>query len=131
MADDFLINIPGSSVTVRAVQLAGGQYAQVLFVAPMRWTPVAPPEKLSITTGSVVTLSPPGTATHAIFANDKNGNDLRWYDDGSTPTTGVTGNGPVLSAGDYLEIDLAAFTTFKAIAVSATTTAHIIYRKIA
>ena len=127
MADDFQISTPGGLVTIRAVQLANGQYAQVLFVAPMRKTPIGPPEKLAVGTGATVGLSPPGGATHALIANDPNGNPIRWYDDGTSPTTGTTGNGPVLNAGDYLELDEASFANFKMIAVTGTATVHVVY----
>lgn len=131
MSDDFQIaTVDKGSVTLRAVQLGGGQFAQLLLVAAARITPIDPPEKLAITSGAVVTLSPPGGATNAVFVNDKYGNDLRWYWGGSTPTTGTTGNGPVLAAGDYLELDLATFANFKAIAVAASTTGHVYYWKV-
>lgn len=131
MADDFSVATAGATTVIRAVELTSGAKAQVLFVAPMRKTPVGPPEKLSVTTGSTVGLSPPGGATHALIANDTNGAPLRWYDDGTSPTTGTAGNGPPLAVGDYLEVDLAAFTNFKMIAVTTTTTAHVVYWKYA
>lgn len=129
MADDFSVATAGATTVIRAVELAGGQKAQVLFVAPMRKTPVGPPEKLSVTTGATVGLSPPGGATHALIAVE--GNNVRWYDDGTSPTTGASGNGPTIVAGDYLELDEAAFSNFKMIALSATATVHVVYWKYA
>lgn len=127
MADDFTLATPGGQIVIRAPQLGGGQYAQQLFVAPARKTPVGPPEKLSVGTGAVVTLSPPGGATHALVFVEANA--IRYYDDGTTPTTGGTGNGAPLAAGSALEIDLASFANFKMIAQSATATVHVLYAK--
>jgi hypothetical protein len=127
VADDFTIATAGGTVVVRAVQLGGGQVAQVLFVAPMRKTPVGPPEKLSVGVGATVGLSPPGGATHALVFVESSG--IRYYDDGSTPTTGATGNGAPIAAGSALEVDLASFTNFKMIAQTATATVHVLYSK--
>jgi hypothetical protein len=123
----FRISTPDGIITIQARQLADGSWAQELAAEPARRTPVGPPEKLTVGTGAVVTLSPPGTATHCLLFIETN--DIRYYDDGSTPTTGTTGNGAPVVAGDALELDLASFANFKMIGKIGTATVHALYWK--
>jgi hypothetical protein len=64
-------------------------------------------------------------ATHALVFVETN--TVRFYDDGSTPTTGTTGNGAPLAAGNALELDMATFANFKMIAETGTATVHVLY----
>lgn len=134
MADDFTVATAGGTETIRATDLGStGKKAQHLFAGPMRRTPVAPSEKLTVGTGAVVSLSAPGTATHAlVYAEGTAGtNGVRFYEDGTSPTTGATGNGPVLDGGNWWELDTTALSSFKMIARTTTTTVHVIYHKYA
>jgi hypothetical protein len=124
MSDNYDIPTSGGNKTVRTSELAGG-HAINTFTGPLRRTPVGPPEKLSVTTGAVKTLTPPGSATHALLWVENN--TIRYYEDGSTPTTGASGNGPPVAAGNVIELDLASFSNFKMIALSATATVHVLY----
>jgi hypothetical protein len=69
-----------------------------------------------------VTLTPPSGATHALVFVESN--PVRFYDDGSTPTTA---NGAPLAAGSALELDMAAFTNFKMIAQVGTAIVSVLY----
>lgn len=126
MANNYDIATVSGSKTVRTTELTGG-HALHVFVAQMPYTPIGAPEKLTVGTGAVVTLSPPGTATHAMLVVENN--TVRYYEDGSTPTTGSSGNGPPLIAGSYIELDLVLFSTFKMIGMTGTATVHVLYRK--
>ncbi len=126
MADNYDIPTVGGNKTVRTTELTGG-HAINLFAGPLRRTPVGAPEKLTVGTGAVVTLSPPGTSTHALLWVENN--TIRYYEDGSTPTTGSSGNGPPVVAGSALELDLASFSNFKMIGMTGTATVHVLYWK--
>lgn len=127
MADDFTVSTTGGNEVIRATGLSGGQKAQHLFVGPLRRTPVGPPEKLTVGTGGVVGLSPPGAATHAMLFVETA--DIRYYEDGTTPTTGAAGNGAPVVAGNVIELDLASFANFKMIAKTTLATVHVLYWK--
>lgn len=127
MATQIQLATPGGIVNAEARLLANGNYQQEVAAAPGRQTGISPAEKLTVGSGAVVSLTPASGATHALLVNETN--SLRWYDTGDTPTAGATGNGPILAAGDYLELDLADFTKFKMIAVSTSTTVHVLYRR--
>lgn len=121
----FHITTPDGTIVLQARQLGDGSYVQEIAVEPARKTPVGPPEKLAVGTGATVGLSPPTGATHALLFVEANG--IRFYDDGSTPTTGGTGNGAPVAAGSALELDYASFSTFAMIAQSGTATVHVLY----
>lgn len=122
----FRIQTVDGVITLQARQLTDGSWKQEVDAAPARRTPVGPPEKLTVGTGAVVTLSPPAGAVEAqLFVEAAS--DIRYYDDGSTPTTGVSGNGAVLPAGSADQLDYAIFTNWKMIAVSAAVTVQVLY----
>ncbi len=118
---------PAGIILIEARPLANGNYEMEIATSPARSTGISPAEKLTVGSGAVVSLTPASGATHAILVNESNA--IRWYDTGDTPTTGASGNGPQLAAGDYLELDLSDFTKFKMIAVSASSTVHVLYRR--
>lgn len=121
----FRIPTPDGFITVQARQQADGAWVQEVAVQPARRTPVASPEKLSVGTGAIVQLSPPGGANHGILVPETN--DIRKYEDGTNPTTGLTGNGTPITVGNYWELDLKSFTGFKMIGRTATATVHVEY----
>jgi hypothetical protein len=118
---------PSGIILIEARTLLNGNYTMEIATSPARWTGLSPSEKLTVGSGAVVHLSPASNSTHAILVNESNA--IRWYDTGDTPTTGASGNGPQLAAGDYLELDLANFALFGMIAVSASSTVHVLYRR--
>jgi hypothetical protein len=100
--------------------------AQRIDVGPWRPTTVATAEySVDVLTSGVHTMTLPATATHALISIDTAA--VRFTDDGSTPTTGATGNGIYLAAGFIGE--LACPVALKFIAVSATAQLNISYRK--
>ena len=123
----FNLSTVSGTIPVQSRLDNDSNHRQEVAVSPARWTGVAPAEKLTVSNAAVKSLTAPGTATHAVLCNETN--PIRWYDTGDTPTTGSTGNGMLLPAGEYLEIDLADFTQFKMIAVSTSSTVQVVYRR--
>lgn len=122
----FRIATPDGIITLQARQLADGSWKQEVDAAPARRTAVGPPERISVGTGSVSTLSPPAGATEAqLFVEAAS--DIRYYDDGSTPTTTAAGNGADVPAGGALQLDYASFANFKMVAVSAGVIVQVLY----
>jgi hypothetical protein len=80
---------------------------------------------LDVGTGAVVTLTVPAGATHALVTVEDA--DVRFTEDGSSPTTGAAGSGLVLTAGFIGELALPA--PLKFIAVSAQAELNVTYRK--
>lgn len=121
----LVVNTVNGQITLASDTLNDGSTIQKLYVAPARKTGVGPAEKLNVTSGSIVTLTPPATATHAVLSNETN--PIRIYDTGDTPTTGASGNGHELVAGTFYEIDAGSFAQFKMIAVGSSSTVHVTY----
>jgi hypothetical protein len=80
---------------------------------------------LDVTTGTVVTLTVPSGATHALITVEDA--DVRCTEDGSTPTTGAAGSGLLLKDGFIGEMALPVALKF--VAVSATAELNVSYRK--
>ena len=100
--------------------------AQRIDVGPWMPTVVSGAQySLDVTTGSAVTLTVPSGATHALITVEDA--DVRFTEDGSTPTTGAAGNGLVLAAGFIGELALP--NALKFIAVTATAELNVTYRK--
>ncbi len=123
----FSLSTPGGTINVQSRLDLDTNYRQEVAVSPARWTGISPAEKLTVGSGAVVSLTPPANATHAVLCNETQ--SIRWYDTGDTPTAGATGNGMLLPAGEYLELDLATFSQFKMIAVTTSSTVQIVYRR--
>lgn len=122
----FQIQTASGVLTVQARQRSDGSWAMEVDASPARKTPVGPPEKLSVGTGAVVTLTPPAGATEVqVFVEQAS--DVRYYDDGSTPTTGANGNGAGIPAGAADQFDYTSFANLKLIAVSATVNVQALY----
>lgn len=134
MATGITVQLVGGNAVLLARQLPTSEWVQEVAVMPARWTGVSPSEKLSVGSGVAIGLSPPSGATHALVVNDSHiasPQAIRYYDTGDTPTTGATGNGAPLEAGQFLEIDLLTFSQFKMICIAAgqSATIHVLYRK--
>lgn len=130
MADDALtvIAADSSTKTLRSRDVGSGIQAQKVDVGPWMPTVVAGAQySLDVTTGAVVTLSVPGGATHALLTVEDA--DVRFTEDGSSPSTGATGSGLVLPAGFIGELALPAALKF--IAITATAELNVTYRKYA
>jgi hypothetical protein len=122
----FVIRTVSGDITLQASQRSDGSWVQEVDASPAKRVPVGPPEKLVIGTGAVVSLSPPAGATEAeIFL--ESASDIRYYDDGSTPTTGVSGNGATIPANGAAQVNLVAFTNWKMIAITASVNAQVLY----
>lgn len=122
----FQIQPVGAVITLQARQRADGSWAQEIDASPARRTPVGPPEKITVGVGAVSTLSPPAGSTEAeIFIEAAS--DVRYYDDGSTPTTGLSGNGATIPATGAAQVNLTTFANFKMIAVTAAVIAQVLY----
>ena len=86
--------------------------------------------QLSVTTGATVALTvPKGTLYAVVCLRSGAASGINYsYDALTTPTTGTTGNGFQISAGQCLSVQgIVALNAFKMIAVSATTAVDIGY----
>jgi hypothetical protein len=128
MADDFATNASGQvlSRTFRARDIGTGVIASKQDVAPWLPTLVAGAQyAVSVTTGTIITLTVPSGATHAFVTVGVA--DVRYTEDNSPPTTGTTGNGQLLKDGFVGELPI--LTAMKFIAVTATAQLNVSYRK--
>lgn len=128
MADDALTVIDATQATrtLRSRDVGSGVQSQKVDASPWMPTVVASAQySLDVTTGAVVTLTVPGGATHALITVEDA--DVRFTEDGSSPTTGAAGSGLLLPAGFIGELALPAALKF--IAVSATAELNVTYRK--
>lgn len=127
MADNVTVdNGALSDYTARTRETAAGIHGQKVDVAP--WMPATvsgAQYSLDVTTGTVVTLTVPSGATHALITVEDA--DVRFTEDGSTPTTGAAGSGLVLAAGFIGELALPVALKF--VAVTATAELNVSYRK--
>jgi hypothetical protein len=128
MADNALTVVAADSTTktLRSRDIGSGIQAQKVDVGP--WTPavVAGAQySLDVTTSAVVTLSVPAGATHALVTVEDN--DVRFTEDGSSPTTGAAGLGLWLPSGFIGELVLP--NPLKFIAISATAELNVTYRR--
>jgi hypothetical protein len=122
----FTIQTVSGQIVLQASQRSDGSWVQEVDASPARRVPVGPPEKLVIGTGSVTVLSPPSGATECeIFI--ESASDVRYYDDGSTPTTTVSGNGATIPANGAAQVVLTTFANWKMIAITASVNAQVLY----
>jgi hypothetical protein len=128
VADNELtvIRATGETKTLRSRDVGSQVQAQLVDVGPWLPTTVSGAQySLDVTTSSVVTLTVPSGATHALITVEDA--DVRFTEDGGTPTTGAAGNGLLLQAGFIGELALPQALKF--IAVTATAELNVSYRK--
>ena len=119
MADDYT----RQGETFRAKELAGVKFP-ANHVVTMIPTILSGNQTASVTTASP--LSVPAGATHALMTVDTGGGDIRYWEDGTTPTTSA---GLLVPAGGAAE--LTNLASVKLISTSGTTVVNISYRKYA
>jgi hypothetical protein len=122
MTDNFQVT-PGTGITLRTKDLSG-KHLQVLFAASMIPTVVAGNQTLSVGTGSDTTLTVPSGATHALITVDSGGGNIRFWEDGTSPSTT---NGLLISAGSAAE--LTNLSNIKMRATTGTVAVNISYRR--
>ena len=130
MADDELtvVTAAGATKTLRSRDVGSAVQSQKVDVGPWLPTVVSGAQySLDVTTGTVVTLTVPSGATHALLTVEDA--DVRFTEDGSSPSTGAAGSGLVLAAGFVGELALPQALKF--IAVTATAELNVTYRKYA
>ena len=130
MADDELtvLTATGTTKTLRSRDVGSAIQSQKVDVGPWMPTVVSGAQySLDVTTGTVVTLTVPSGATHALLTVEDA--DVRFTEDGSSPSTGAAGSGLVLAAGFVGELALPQALKF--IAVTATAELNVTYRKYA
>jgi hypothetical protein len=92
--------LPGSQ-TLRTRDVGSSIQAAKSDVAPWIPTPVTGGQ-YALSVSTVVGLTVPSTATHALISVNTGAGDIRWKRDGGTATTS---SGHLLQAGDAMEID--------------------------
>lgn len=121
MADNVNVT-PGSGVVVRTEDI-GGVQVQVVYIAPLTPTMVGGNQTLTVSTG-VVSLTVPGTATHALITCE--GGDVRFWEDGTNPTAT---QGLLLLTGNAVELSNLANLRFIKKTGQADATLNVSYRK--
>jgi len=111
-------------VKMRAKELASNIFAQVVAVLTTPPTVLAGNQTLSVVTGSDSTLTVPTGATHALMTVDTGGGDIRYWEDGSSPSTTA---GLLVPAGGAAE--LTNLANVKMRATTGTAAVNVSYRK--
>lgn len=127
----MLRNFFSATLVIVTLFSAGAANAQSA-PKPYQFTPTgAMQSQLSVTTGSVVTLTIPAGSAVGIVCIRSGGNAINYsYDGSTTPTTSSAGNGFQLSPGQCVSIQGATLlANFKMIAESSTTGVDIGYTK--
>ena len=78
---------PGAGATIATLTLGDGTKAQLSAVATMQPVILSGNQTLSVATGSNTTLTVPSGATHALMTVDTGGGDIRYWEDGSSPSS--------------------------------------------
>ena len=124
MADDVAVTAGAGPVKMRAKELASNIFAQVVAVLTTPPTVLAGNQTLSVVTGSDSTLTVPTGATHALMTVDTGGGDIRYWEDGSSPSTTA---GLLVPAGGAAE--LTNLANVKMRATTGTAAVNVSYRK--
>ena len=119
MADDYI----RQGETFRAPELASKKIPANMVIT-MIPTIVSGNLTYSVTTSSPITV--PSGATHALLTVDIGGGDIRYWEDGSTPTTSA---GLLVPAGGAAE--LTNLSNVRLISTAGTTAVNISFRKYA
>lgn len=122
MADNFTITTRDGDLDVRTREVSAGLHVPKQDVAPFMPTVVSGAQYNLTVSTSVVTLTVPPGATHALVTVETN--DVRFTEDGSSPSAT---NGLYLPAGFLGELALPAALKF--IRVSADAKINVSYRK--
>lgn len=123
MADNITVT-PGSGATMRTKELSAGVHAQTVMVVTMLPTVVAGNQTLTVSTTPDTTLTVPTGATHALMTVDTGGGDIRYWEDGSSPSTSA---GLLVPAGSAAE--LTNLSSVKMRSTTGTAAVNISYRK--
>jgi hypothetical protein len=123
MADNLGVS-PGSGASLRTKELAAGVHAQVVALLTMIPTILTGNQTLSVATGADTTLTVPTGATHALMTVDTGGGDIRYWEDGSSPSASA---GLLVPAGGAAE--LTNLGNVKLRATTGTVAINVSYRK--
>lgn len=126
MADDQLtvVRATGETETLRARDVGSNVQAQKIDVAPWSPTVVASAQYALVIGTSVVTLTVPATATHALVTVESG--DVRFTEDGAAPS-GTSGL--LLVQGSIAELALPNALKFIRSSLSTAATINVSYRK--
>jgi hypothetical protein len=91
---------PGSGATVRAKD-HGGTLVQYVYVTTALPTVLTGQQTLSVGTASDSSLTVPSGATHALATVDSGGGDVRYWENGTSPSTSA---GLLIPAGAAAEL---------------------------
>ena len=122
MADNLNVT-PGSGALVRAKEINSKliQYIGVITAIP---TPITGNQTLSVGTGSDTTLTVPSNATHALVGVEAGGGNIRFWEDGSSPSTTA---GLLIQAGETAE--LTNLSSIRMRSTTGTVTIQVAYRR--
>jgi len=128
MADNDLtvVAADGTTKTLRSKDVGSGVQVQVIEVATMIPTVVAGNETLAVGTGSDTALTVPSGATHALVTVDDDGGGIRYWEDGTSPTSS---EGLLIPAGGAAELTNLADVLMRA--TTGTVAVNVSYRKYA
>lgn len=122
MADDMSVSL-GSGATVRAKEINGKkiQYVGAITAIP---TPLTGNQTLSVVTSADSTLTVPTNATHALICVDPSGGNIRFWEDGTSPSTTA---GLLIQAGETAEV--VNLANVKLRSTTGTVTVNVAYRR--
>ena len=120
MADDY----SRQGETFRAPAFGGSIKFPANVVVTMVPTILSGNQTISVTTASDSTLSVPTGATHALATVDTGGGDMRYWEDGSSPSTSA---GLLVPAGGAAE--LTNLASVKMRSTTGTVAVNVSYRK--
>ena len=100
MADNLTV---GGNRVVRADDIGSGVERLLQFLGAVTATPtvLTGQQTLSVATGADTSLTVPTNATHALVTVDKGGGDIRYWENGVSPSTTA---GLLIQAGDAAEL---------------------------
>jgi len=124
MADDVAITPGTGAAKMRAKELSSNIFAQVVAVLTTPPTVLTGNQTISLATGSDTSLTVPTGATHALMTVDTGGGDIRYWEDGTSPSTSA---GLLVPAGGAAE--LTNLASVKMRATTGTVAVNISYRK--
>lgn len=103
MADNDLtvVAADGTTKTLRSKDVGAGVQVQVVEVATMIPTPVVGSETIAVGTAVDAVLTVPVGATHALLTVDTGGGDVRYWEDGTSPSSAA---GLLIPAGGVAEL---------------------------
>lgn len=123
MADNYAFT-PGAGASARSKNPTGTLHIPVVYVSTTPATIVTGNQTISVGTAADSSLTVPAGATHALITVDAGGGDLRYWEDGSSPSTT---QGLLVQAGGAAELTNLSLVRMRA--TTGTAAVNVSYRR--